>query len=163
MRIGILSDTHDKVGRTSRAVALLLSEGAEVLIHCGDLTEPDVVYECIGAPAYFVFGNNDFDVKGLRKAMQVIDATCLEWGGEVELAGKRIAVTHGDSMKEIRRLLAKHPDYLLTGHTHAPSDEREGNTRLINPGALHRTKVRTMAILDVATDELRFLTLPEKE
>src|SRR3954454_19822669 len=113
MRIGILSDTHDHVRRTARAVALLTAEGAEALIHCGDLTGPDVVYECGVLPSYYVFGNNDFDEDALRAAMEVVGGVCLEWGGEITLGGKRIGVTHGDSAREFRRLLVTQPDYLL--------------------------------------------------
>ena len=45
MRVGILSDTHDQVARTQSAITQLLAAGAEVLIHCGDITVPEVVYE----------------------------------------------------------------------------------------------------------------------
>jgi putative phosphoesterase len=157
MRIGILADTHDKVERTSLAVRLLVSEGAEALFHCGDLTGPDVVEECAPLPSYYVFGNNDFDVAELRRAMSAIGGTCLAWGDEVVLGGRRIAMTHGDSAKEIRRLAARGPDYLLFGHTHVPADNKEGATRYVNPGALHRAASWTVALLDLATDELRFL------
>jgi len=161
MRVGILSDTHDKIARTSRAVSLLLKEGAEALIHCGDLTIPDVVYECAGVPGYFVFGNNDFDLPGLRHAIETIGGTCLEWGGEIVLGDKRIAVTHGDSTQELRRLLANQPDYLFSGHTHVPADERDGRTHRINPGALHRARDLTVALLDLVSDELRFLKVSD--
>ncbi len=157
MRIGILSDTHDQVARTARAVALLIEQGAEALVHCGDLTGPDVVFACAGPPSYFVFGNNDFDEDGLRRAMAVVGGTCLGQGGEVQLGGKRIAVTHGDLDRELRKLSASGPDYLLLGHSHQTADERRGSTRWINPGALHRATRRTVALLDLKTDDLRFL------
>ena len=157
--IGILSDTHDQVARTAGAVALLIEQGAEVLIHCGDLTGPDVVYACAGRPAYFVFGNNDFDEDGLRRAMAAVGATCLGQGGEVELGGKRVAVTHGDLDRELRRLTMAAPDYLLYGHSHRAADERLGPTRWINPGALHRAARRTVALLDLDSDALRFLDI----
>jgi predicted phosphodiesterase len=53
LRIGILSDTHDQVARTGRAVAALVARGAEALVHCGDLTGPDLVYECCVLPCYY--------------------------------------------------------------------------------------------------------------
>ena len=59
MLIGILSDTHNQTKRTAAAIQLLHAEGAEVLIHCGDLTDPDIVGICTKLPCYFVFGNND--------------------------------------------------------------------------------------------------------
>ncbi|MDG3008045.1 metallophosphoesterase family protein [Paludisphaera mucosa] len=160
MRIGILSDTHDQVARTGRAVAALLAAGAEALIHCGDLTIPDVVAECVGAPAYFVFGNCDYDLDALRLAMRRIGATCLEQGGLIELAGRRIAVAHGDSRREIDRLAADAPDYFLSGHTHHRRDQREGPVRFLNPGALYRAQTFTVGLLDLASDEYTSLTIP---
>jgi hypothetical protein len=87
MKIGILSDTHDQVERTSRAVAALVGAGAEALVHCGDLTVPEVVLECGGLPSYFVFGNNDFDRDGLLRAMALVGGRSLGRGGEVVLDG----------------------------------------------------------------------------
>ena len=161
MRIGILSDTHDRLKRAARASRRLADEGAEVLIHCGDLTSPDVVYECAAVPAYFVFGNNDHDEAGLRRAMEAVGAVCLGRSGEVVLAGKRLAVTHGDSVREMDRLSASAPDYLFFGHTHHPYDERQGPTRWINPGALHRAAAWTVALLDLTTDTLRVLDIDD--
>jgi putative phosphoesterase len=159
MKIGILSDTHDEVERTSRAVAAMVGAGAEALVHCGDLTVPEVVLECGGLPSYFVFGNNDFDRDGLLRAMALVGGRSLGRGGEVVLDGRRIAVTHGDSSAEVRRLLAASPDYLLFGHSHRAADERRGATRWINPGALYRANPRTVAVLDLRADFLEFLTI----
>jgi putative phosphoesterase len=159
MRIGILSDTHDQVERTARAVRRLVDAGAECLIHCGDLTTPDVVYELAPLPSYLVFGNNDYDEAELRRAMALVGGVCLGRSGEIELAGKRVAVTHGDSLREVRKLVASKPDYLLYGHSHVPADERDGPTRWINPGALHRAAAWTVALLDLDTDALELLTI----
>jgi putative phosphoesterase len=159
MRIGILSDTHDKLGRALTAVERLVAEGAEVLIHCGDLCEPEIVYALERLPSYFVFGNNEWDLAGLRRAARDTGSTCLEWGGTIELAKKRIAVTHGHLDKELRRLMQTNPDYLLTGHSHIQHDYREGPTRRINPGALHRAAEFSVAVLDLKSDELRFLAI----
>jgi putative phosphoesterase len=159
MRIGILSDTHDQQARTARAVAILADAGAEALIHCGDLTRPDMVHLCGILPAYFVFGNNDDDLRGLRAAIDAVGGTCLGYGGEIALGGKRIAVTHGDNVREIRRLASAIPDYLLFGHTHLPSAVQIGATRHINPGALHRASSWTVALLDLARGELKSITV----
>lgn len=159
MRIGIISDTHDHRARTSRAVDALMDHGAEALIHCGDLTGPEIVQECGLLPSFYVFGNNDFDKAGLRAAMRAVGGVCLEYGALIELGGKRIAVTHGDLPSEFRRLLLLEPDYLLFGHTHVPMDERDGPIRQINPGALHRADEWTVALLDVDSDNLDFVKI----
>ncbi len=160
MRIGILSDTHNQIARTARAVAALEAEGVAALIHCGDLTGPEIVHVC-GAlgPSYFVLGNNDFDEAGLRAAIAAVGGTCLGLGGEIVLGGRRIAVTHGDSASDFRRLLRAQPDYLLFGHTHVALNERDGPTRQINPGALHRARSWTVAVLDLAKDRVDWITL----
>ncbi|QEL14512.1 metallophosphoesterase family protein [Limnoglobus roseus] len=158
MLIGILSDTHDEFERTRRAVALLASRGAKALIHCGDLIEPEIVPICAVLPFYFVFGNNDADVvPQLRSIAKFMKATCLEWGGLIELAGKHIAVTHGHMGTDVRRLSRPSPDYFLSGHSHVAMDVRNGACRCINPGALHRADEYTVALLNLETDVLEFL------
>lgn len=158
MLLGILSDTHDQIDRTRRAVALLAARGATALVHCGDFVEPEIIPACAGLPLSFVFGNNDADVvPHLREAGRTAGATCLEWGGVIGLAGKRIAVTHGHMRTDVRRLSQLSPDYFLSGHSHVPLDLREGNCRFINPGALYRADEYMVALLNLETDELEFL------
>ena len=121
MKVGILSDTHDQVARTATAVALLVDAGAEALIHCGDITVPQVVYEVTGPPSYFVFGNCDEDLDGLRRAIATVGGSCLEYGGVITLGERKIAVTHGHLEREFHRLEDLGPDFLLSGHTHCLS------------------------------------------
>ena len=161
MKIGIISDTHDRLERTEYAVRQFLDEGAEAIVHCGDMTGPEVVRICGVLPSYFVFGNNDeYEVASLRRAIAIFRGVCLDWGGQVVLAGKRLAVTHGHLPSDVRLLTAKQPDYLLVGHSHHAADRREGRMRRINPGALHRAAELAVAVLDLETDRLKFLPVP---
>jgi len=100
-------------------------------------------------------------VPHLNAAAEEYGATCLGWGGEITLAGKRIAVVHGHLTMDLKPLLEAEPDYLLSGHAHYPQDWREGKTRRINPGALYLAEEYTVALLDVVTDELRFVTIED--
>jgi putative phosphoesterase len=160
MRIGILSDTHDCLARTRQAVQMVRDEGAEALVHCGDLTGPEIVNVCSVLPCHFTFGNHDADNDpALRRAIAAAGGVCLEWGGEITLAGKRVAVVHGHLHSDLQPLLAGRPDYLFSGHSHVASDRRHGPTRRINPGALADAETFTVALLDVATDELRLLNI----
>ncbi len=156
MLVGILSDTHDRLARTRNAVTMLQDEGAQILLHCGDFVEPEMLVPCAALPCHFVFGNNDSPAQ-LERAAQDLGITCLGWGGIVELGGKKFGMTHGHSLAEFRRLQAAAPDFILTGHSHVVHDYREGDIRYINPGALHRARPYTVAVLDPATDELRIL------
>jgi predicted phosphodiesterase len=132
MKIGILSDTHDQLERTSEAVSALIRAGAEILIHCGDITEPAIVLECAGLPTTYIFGNNDNDHDKLLRTILGVGGVCLGKGGTIELEGRTIAVTHGDSNREISRLAGSNPDYFLprtsvegslAGSTREPSTE----------------------------------------
>ena len=161
MKLGIISDTHDRMARTSAAIALLLRQGVAGLVHCGDFTRPDIILECAGVPGWFVFGNNDDDVPGLSRAISAIGGVNLGKGGEFELGGKRIAVTHGDSARELQRLASAAPDVLFYGHTHFLADEIKGSTRWINPGALHRASRWTVALIDLEDNVLQVLDVPE--
>jgi putative phosphoesterase len=160
--LGIISDTHDQSGRTMRAIDRLVEAGATTLIHCGDITRPDIVHICGSAslPAYYVWGNNDYDQTGLRAAMEATGGVCLGHAAIVTLANRRIGVTHGDSPREFRRLLAEQPDYLLFGHSHIPLFERDGPTCQINPGALHRAASHTVGLLNLETDVYQSILVP---
>jgi uncharacterized protein len=161
MKLGILSDTHNQRERCEQAVVLLQAAGVDALIHCGDFTDTEILEQCAVLPCSFVLGNNDFGTSHfLKDTAEEVNANFLGWGGVVTLAKKTIAVTHGHLAGELHRLLAMQPDYLLTGHTHVAEDRREGTTRCINPGALHRSREFTVAVLDLATDRLDWIDVP---
>jgi hypothetical protein len=60
---------------------------------------------------------------------------------------------------DLRRVVADRPEFLLTGHSHSPSDVVVDGVRRINPGALYRADVFTVAVLDLTTGELRLLRM----
>ena len=160
MIVGILSDTHDRVDAARAAVELLRQHGAEYYVHCGDVGSEQVLDVLAGLPAAFVFGNCDWDRRGLERYAAHLNISCLGHSGELELVGKLFHVQHGDDAQAMRRALdSQRFDYLLQGHTHVARDERVGRTRVINPGALHRVKEKTVATLDTASDELRLLVV----
>jgi putative phosphoesterase len=159
MLVGIISDTHNQLDRTRQAMDRLLAVGVQAVIHCGDFTRPEMLSLCAAVPLTFVLGNND-PIAELEAAGHEAGAISLGWGGEVTLAGRRIAVTHGHRLGEVRRLLATEPDYLLSGHSHHAGEERVGTIRCVNPGALHRAATYSVAVIDLAKDAVRFLDVP---
>lgn len=160
MIIGILSDSHDRSEAMATAVNMLVANGAEFLIHCGDVGSETMLDHLAGIPAAFVWGNNDFDRRGLERCAANLGITCLGAMGELELGGKKFVVLHGDDERTKQRVLSEQRhDYLLQGHTHVKLDHRIGRVRCINPGALHRTREKTVALLETTTDRLMFLSL----
>lgn len=161
MQLGILSDTHNEFKRTERAVETLIEKGADCIVHCGDLSDPEIIEICSRLPFYFVFGNHDSDMAGrLQETADKCGTNCLGWGGEFVLDGKKIAVAHGHLTMDLKPLIEGKPDYLLTGHSHQKHDFLLGTFRRINPGALHRATSFTVAILDLSSNQLNFITIP---
>lgn len=157
MLVGILSDTHDRADAMSAAVQLLQRHGAEFFIHCGDVGSERMLDFLAGLNAAFVWGNNDWDRAGLERYARRLGIDCRGQLAELQLGGKNIAVLHGDDERLKDGILtAQQHDYLLHGHTHLRHDELVGRTRVINPGALHRAKEKSVALLDPALDRLEF-------
>jgi putative phosphoesterase len=165
MQIGLLSDTHNHVENTQAALEIFRRRGIMRLLHCGDITRPDTVLLFSGFQVTFVQGNNDYWRNDLIEMMLAIGGQRvlpLRWTGEI--AGKRIAVTHGDVYHHLSELIhgGRH-DYVIHGHSHRRRDERQGATRVINPGALggKREQSRSAAILDLEYDRLEFVGVQE--
>jgi putative phosphoesterase len=150
MRIAILSDSHSRAATTARALALIAQRQIGLIIHCGDIEDDDAV-RLFPAHTHFVFGNCDHERDAIRLAVCGIGATLHEPFGRLELAGKNIAFVHGDDGMLLHDLIqARAFDYICHGHTHIQRDEVIAGARVINPGALHRARVKTFVILDLA-------------
>jgi len=144
-----------------RAVGLFDSLGAELIVHCGDVGGVDVFDEMVGRPLAFVWGNTDEPDPGTLAYLKTVGIHPPdEVPVRVERGGRRIAVFHGHEQgfsSAIRRLEV---EYLFHGHTHVARDERISGKRVINPGALHRATRKTVATLDLCTDQLIFHEIP---
>ncbi|PIY60138.1 hypothetical protein COY95_03330, partial [Candidatus Woesearchaeota archaeon CG_4_10_14_0_8_um_filter_47_5] len=57
---------------------------------------------------------------------------------------------------------SKKYDYVLTGHTHEIRDEKIGSTRVINPGGHYYGNEGTVAVLDLNTDSVEFISVREE-
>ncbi|HMP15783.1 MAG TPA: YfcE family phosphodiesterase [Gemmatales bacterium] len=163
MLLGIISDTHDHAKRTARAVQLFSDAGVEAIVHCGDICEPYILTLLAETPTYFVLGNNDNEPELKTACRKHSYLEYLGEGGIVTLGGKRLAVTHGHLGRTTRELLSQKPDYLLSGHTHVAHHEMVQGVTCINPGALHRVSEHTAAVLNLATNELNWLTIPKPD
>lgn len=159
MKIAVLSDTHSRTAATQQALAIIAERGIELILHCGDIEDDDAV-RLFPGHTHFVFGNCDHDRAGIRAAIAEIGATLHEPFGNLEIAGKTLGFIHGDDTVLLRDLIqAETFDYVFHGHTHTARDEMIGRTRVINPGALHRARPKTLVILDVVTGALESIAI----
>jgi putative phosphoesterase len=166
MKIGILSDTHNHRLNTESALAALRERAVAHLIHCGDLTTPEMIYLLAGWPLTLVLGNMDAARADLARAARQVGAMPPALSREIELGGVWIGVTHGhDRSLLYRMMISGKYSYLCSGHTHHRQDEfrRPYSVRLINPGALggSQPQTRSAAVLDVTTGALEFIEFPE--
>ncbi|MHC4109258.1 MAG: YfcE family phosphodiesterase [Planctomycetota bacterium] len=162
MLIGVLSDSHGRAEVTEQAVKALVGQGAEALLHLGDLGTEQVIDTLVGRNARIVFGNCDVGAKRLRRHAEQVGVEVCHPMGQIEVCSKRVAFTHGHLARLMREAMEAGVDYLLHGHSHLTRDERRGPTRIINPGALFRAPRYTAALLDPARDNLRFLEIPTR-
>lgn len=164
-RIGLLSDSHSAARTTERAVAVLMENGAQLLIHLGDVGSIEVLDALAVAAdenspqieAHVVFGNTDYDWQKMADYARSLDLIVDHPAGQLTLPdGGVLAFMHGDRQKPMDISLGQNVKYLCHGHTHVAADQMIGQTRVINPGALYRARQYTVAILDTDKNELMF-------
>jgi uncharacterized protein len=161
MKIGVVSDTHGKLEITQTAIRLLCERGSELILHCGDIDTTDTVRLFRELPTHFVFGNWDHSRTRMSAAMREIGAVGHDGPGQIEVAGKRIAWLHGHVRGERPRLESAGAfHFLFYGHSHKAEAHRTGPTLVLNPGALHRARPKTVALVDLATGEWEHVPVP---
>jgi putative phosphoesterase len=160
MLIGIVSDTHGNYETVTEALRLMDERRVELVLHCGDIDDAETVRLFRKTPTHFVFGNCDPDEKSLRQAIRTGRGKLHEPFGNLELAGRKIAWLHGDDAHLFRDVERSESfDYLFYGHTHQAEQHRSGPTLIVNPGALHRARVKTFVLLDTDSGELESVTI----
>ncbi|HNX98731.1 MAG TPA: YfcE family phosphodiesterase [Candidatus Aminicenantes bacterium] len=135
MRVAVISDTHDHTERIARAVRIAAAEGCEWMLHLGDVVAPFAVTPLGEFPGQIqaVFGNNDGETHGLRRAFARIGGEIDPPPYRMELAGKRLAMLHDPWLLE-ELAASQRFDYILYGHLHEYRQERDRCTLSLNPG-----------------------------
>lgn len=132
MLIGIISDTHDNVTATRKAVELFNKRRVEHVIHAGDYTSPFTVklFKELSCNYVGIFGNNDGDKLLL---LERSEGNIHNQPHVVTLNNKKIIVLHEHHIVDA---LADsgHYDLIIYGHTHKPEIKKVKNTLIVNPG-----------------------------
>jgi predicted phosphodiesterase len=169
MRVGVVSNSTGAAAEALTAAAeLLAGQGAELILHCGDVGGRRPLDALARYDAGFVWGDRDAAERmSLLRHAQYLNLPCYGVLASLELAGKRVAIVHGDDPALTRRLLDEQQhDYLLTGHAPHREDRRVGKTRVIHPGSLAARHEATVALLDLGSGHLEFLvpqTIPRNQ
>jgi putative phosphoesterase len=153
LKIGLMSDTHDRLEAVERAVELFNSERVEHVLHAGDLVSPFVTpkFKELRAKLHYVWGNNEGDRELVRLRFGELGIAPLGEFAALELEGKKIALLHG-THKLIIDSLANGGlfDVVVHGHTHR-AGVIEGKTLVVNPGEVcgYLSGRQTVAVLNL--------------
>ena len=95
MLIGVLSDSHGRAVITWRAVEMLLNEGAQQLIHLGDVGKDAVIDTLVGHDSRMVLGNCDWPEQPLIDYARSVDVIVDHPVGRLSVDGRIVVFTHG--------------------------------------------------------------------
>jgi len=174
MKICILSDSHDNIPLLCAAVVEAKQQGAEAVLHCGDIVAPSTLDKLspYGLPIYAIHGNNTGDLFMLAKLSYRPNSLIHYYGQKADftLAGRRICLVH---YPRYARAMAATGDYDLVccGHSHLTLLETVTNlkhthTVICNPGTVGGVRgipaTYVLGNLDTMTFEILSVTGTEK-
>lgn len=169
MKICIVSDSHDHGGLLAAAVNAAAVQGAQAVIHCGDVIGPNTLraLQSIGLPVHVVHGNNMGDVLAMKRLAAEPGSVVRYHGNDaqLEIAGRRVYAVHYPHIAQGMAATGEW-DLVCCGHSHRAliariRNVRGGETLLINPGTVAGLSApATYAIGDLATLEFSIGQVP---
>jgi len=127
MKIGVLSDSHSKVNKAKKALDFLIEEGAEFIIHAGDIVEVEtleLLANC-GKRYIAVYGNND--------------AHLVHYHNEYNLVQEPYYFKLADTKFKLMHLpfyMSPDAEVIIFGHTHEFEVAFKGGSLYLNPGEI---------------------------
>lgn len=125
-KIGVISDTHTKVLRAKEIIDMLICEGAEFIIHAGDIVELDILelLENCGVRYIAVYGNNDAHLAHYHGKYKLVQEPHY-----FKLANTKFKLMH------LPYYMNADAEVIIFGHTHIFDVEFTVNhTLYLNPG-----------------------------
>jgi putative phosphoesterase len=144
MKICIVSDSHDNIPLLVAAVEAGKAQGAEAVLHCGDVVAPSVLKKLqpLGLPVHVIHGNNTGDLYMMSRLAHEPGSLIHFHGqdGEVLLAGRRIFLVHYPHYARAMACTGEW-DLVCCGHDHRAKIEwitniKGGRTPLVDAGTV---------------------------
>lgn len=174
MKIGVMSDTHDRLETVELAIKVFQKQKVKLIIHCGDWVSPFVpqyIYNLkpkLTIPIKSVFGNNEGDIFRFLKR-QKSEKWNIDFSRDIFdllIEDKKIAVYHGHN-SIITDSLMKSGCYnaIFTGHTHEALNKFYDKTLHLNPGTTSgycngkNYQDKTVAIYNVINNTAKIINL----
>jgi uncharacterized protein len=132
VKICIVSDSHDRADALARAVRDGAAEGAQVVIHCGDVIGTQTLRPAlaVGLPMHVIHGNNLGDPVSLSRWARDSNGQLQYHGADarLELAGRRVFVVH---YPEYGYAMACTGDWdvVCCGHSHVAGVDQVRNVK----------------------------------
>jgi putative phosphoesterase len=131
MKVGILSDTHIRKGRTLPQFAWEALSDVDAILHAGDIVTDSLLEDLrIMAPTIAVRGNCDWLVEDLP------DKTISQLGS------LRVGITHGylgkgsnTPERAYNAFVEEQVDIIVFGHSHIPYKSFQDGRLMFNPGS----------------------------
>jgi putative phosphoesterase len=158
MKIGILSDTHTKVKKAKAALDMLVKNGAEFIIHAGDIVEKEILdlLENCGRKYIAVYGNNDAHLVEYHNKYHLVQEPYY-----FKLANTKFKLMH------LPFYMSSDAEVIIFGHTHKFEVEFVDGTLFLNPGEVcaRNKPVSECAMLEVLENEfiVQYYTKKAKE
>ncbi len=144
VKICIVSDSHDRAEPLAAAVRAAAAQGAEVVIHCGDVIGTQTLRAALALdlPMHVIHGNNLGDPAAMMRMAFESGGRLTYHGQEADvlLGGRRIYVTHYPHIAHAMACAGDH-SLVCCGHSHVAEvrqqrDIKGGATWLVNPGTV---------------------------
>ena len=136
MKVGIITDTHDKQALLKKAIEVFAEHHVDCILHAGDITSPSslqVLAEIDHAKFIGVFGNCDFDKSALEGVVRSHEGEIQRGVYRGDIGNKKLLMAH-DPRALGNIVVTGDFDLIVYGHTHVQDIHRQGNTLVINPG-----------------------------
>ena len=151
-----MADSHDNLESIEKAVKVFNQEQVDLVLHAGDLISPFTaqIFQNLESQFLAVFGNNDGERHGLRRAYE--NLCYLEDFKEFELGNRPIALMHGSNQTIVEAISCSGKyEVLVRGHTHKV-EIIEGETLVVNPGETcgYLSGNQTVVLMD--SDDLNY-------
>lgn len=166
MRIGLMSDTHDRVPAIDALLREMLAREVNFVLHAGDFCSPFSLkpFQDHNVAMAGVFGRNDGDHEGLMSAAaQGMGQELFESPHGMTMTENKILIVHDIGEVSERSVLAHR--IVVHGHTHLQEMKTRGETLIVNPGEAcgWLYGAPSAAILDLDTQQVEFVKLDGPE
>ncbi len=157
--LGVVSDTHGQLACTRKAARMLDSLDVDVVLHCGDIGSAEIPLLLQAWRTHYVLGNVDRPSAQMLAAIEAASGVFHGRFGSLAAAGRQIAFLHGDDVSRLDREIASGKwDLLCHGHTHKAKLYKQGETLVLNPGAMQRAWPPSIAVVEL--ELLRVTLIP---